>query len=252
MADPLGGQPWTSLGLAQATGGATVFGLQVQEVAPSPGASPQPVVLAAVGVATGGSCVGQCGLWRKVGTSAWSQVSTAAMSQTQGGSHASFAWPATSGVVYLFDPATGLWRSLDSGATWSEIWARPFNHDMTGYIATPPGATGVVYVSLGTLGVYRLTGADTGVSVGNGIMATAVGSFVGAGPLATSTDGIVWLAQVAPYGTGLWRSSDGGSTWTSVDDAVYRNLADFPTGVAVGPTGQILVATRGDGVVSSG
>jgi hypothetical protein len=125
-----------------------------------------------------------------------------------------------------------------------------FNHDMTGYIAAPASKPGVVYVSLGTQGLYRLTGADRGTSVGNGITATTVGSFTGAGAVSAGPDGSVWLAQVVPYGTGLWKSTDG-TTWAAVNDGVYLNMADFPTGVAVTSANGVMVATKGDGVVVS-
>ena len=101
------------------------------------------------------------------------------------------------GPVYLFDPATGLWRSRDAGVSWARIWARPFNKDLTGYVAASPASPGVGYVSVGTFGLFKLTGADTGTAVGNGITATAVGNFTGPGPVTIAPDGSIWVTQVA-------------------------------------------------------
>ncbi len=103
------------------------------------------------------------GIWRKSG-SAWTQVSTSAMKGSQWTHAASMVWP-PGPYVYLFDHTTGIWRSADSGKTWTRIWTRRSGSPLTGFIAVDPLVPDRLYVSVGNQGLFRLDNADTGTGL---------------------------------------------------------------------------------------
>jgi hypothetical protein len=233
-ADPSSG--WSKEGLAAVAGGKRPLGVAVRRVNGSP------VLLAAV---DGG------GIWRKAG-GAWSQVSTAAMGP-QGTEAASFSWVPNSATVYLYDRATGVWRSNDNGASWVRIWQKPSAQEMTGYVVADPADASRLYVSVLNDGVYRLDNATTG-TVGAGITAVELGSFSKPGPIALAASGRLLVATGATGTTAatLSASDDRGATWSVVSDSVYSGAALFPFQLSTGPQGAVYLALNGTGAIAGG
>ena len=227
--EPGAGVRWVAEGLKKATRGK-------QAVAVAVGRS--------VGTRAVLAAVKRSGIWRKVG-SKWSRVSTGPMQSK--GENASFAWiPGSS--VFLFDAATGLWRSNDDGRTWTLIW-RPGRTTMTpAVVVADPTDPGLVYVSAFD-GVYRLDGADSG-TVGTGISPVRVAD-VRPGPIAVGGNGALFVAEPAVRGAGptVAVSVDGGKTVRRLDDEVYRAAALFPRSLSVGPDGRVYVALDGTGAI---
>ncbi|MEY2424720.1 MAG: hypothetical protein QOI61_292, partial [Actinomycetota bacterium] len=101
-----GSGSWFDEDLQSVAGGKRALGVAV-----GVDASGQRVLLAAVD---------EGGVVRKVGAGAWATVSTTSgpMTGEQATKQASFSWTAGSPNVYLYDRASGVWRSQDFGVTW--------------------------------------------------------------------------------------------------------------------------------------
>src|SRR5207237_8713140 len=114
------------------------------------------------------------GVLRKAGAGKWVQTAGASgpMRGLQATRSASFAWTPGSPSVYLYDRASGVWRSSDDGLTWTRIWSHTSNVENTGYVAADPRTPSVLYVSSADA-LYRLDGADAGASVEGGTIVAA-------------------------------------------------------------------------------
>lgn len=235
--DLTGGGSWQSQGLAAATGGRRPVAISVRNV------NGVVVLLAAVQ---------DSGLWRKSG-GVWRQVNTTAGGNPSLSLRASFAWSASSNVVFLYDNFAGLWRSTDAGANWARIWSRTPGTNQVGYVSADPSRPGRIYLAAGRSGLYRLDGATVGSADAGTLVPVPVQSSVEVGPVVVGTDGVV-LASIGagPDGTGaaLLRSSDGGSQWTDLADDTYRATGGRASGIALGTNGTVQVALVGNGVVT--
>jgi hypothetical protein len=234
-ADPGTGGTWIDEGLSQATGGKTPLAVAVGREGTTT------VLLAAVDGA---------GVWRKSG-GGWSKVSSTAMGKTVGAKAASMAWAPASATVYLYDRVTGVWRSSDTGRTWTKIWSKPSTAAQTGHIAVDPENADRLYVSVGGTGVFRLDGAMAG-SVDSGTLAAVpIGSFARPGPIAVSPGGTLYVTELAggEAGASLARSGDSGETWEDLTDDAYRAAAGFPDELLVSDPGTVYMALDGNGVL---
>jgi hypothetical protein len=213
---------WKSEGLGAADGGKRADGIAVDEV------SGQPVVVASV--------VGS-GIWREQAGS-WGTKPVLA-NASFGGGVPTVSWIHGSNLVYVYDRNSGLWLSKDYGKTWGTqpIWAVKTIAPLSGYIAADPTDPSRVYASVDT-GLFRIDDAD-GVPV-----VTAI-SLPSPGAVTVDQSGAVWVAGVQnTLATGkLYRSTDQGGTWPSFDDDYYRNIAGWPSEIAVGSDGYQYVAS---------
>ena len=232
--DPAAGAPWKAEGLTKKAGGRRALGIAVGH---EPGSS---VILAAVE----GS-----GVWRKAG-GVWTRVNSVAMVGRQTIGAASFSWSPGSPTVYLYDNASGVWRSNDRGRTWTRIWARSTPPDTAGHVVADPVNPSRLYVAVPRDGLYVLEGATQG-SVGAGISPREIGSFSAPGPIAFGPGPALFATESAgPASTpALLRSTDGGATWEDHTSATYRAAARFPLSLAVDPTGAVVVGLRGTGAL---
>lgn len=196
----------------------------------------------------------QNGIWRKV-SGTWTQLATTAMTTAQVAKMSPFSWIPGSQYVFLYDRASGVWRSSDYGATWSLIWNAVNNVEMSGYIAAMYSDPTVLWVTKSD-GLYKLEGVDTGTSVGSGITSTLVAAVPRPGALAVSTDDIIYCTSKIGTGLatgenpGLYRSTDGGDTWQDVSDSTYQAIAGYPFRLAVGPDHSLQVSLNGNGVLT--
>jgi hypothetical protein len=224
---------WTDEGLSTVASGARPLAIAVRQVGTA----------RVLVVATQGD-----GIWRKSGVT-WTHVSTAAMQGFQGTNAASMVWPPGPNI-YLFDHDSGVWRSSNNGKTWVRIWTRRSGAQLTGFIASDPAASDRLYVSVGNQGLFRIDDADVG-SVGTGeIVPVEIGTFPRPGAITVDPGGALYVATLAQGGPAeLYRSSDLGASFTSVGDLVYSGGAGYVSDLEFSPSGQLFVATNGDGVL---
>lgn len=236
--DPTTASGWTATGLGAAAGGGRALGVVVHQV------DGGPVVLAAVE---------DSGIWRRErGT--WSRVEAGALTGAQPRPpFARFWWPPGSSVVYLYDRASGVWRSNDAGRSWTRIWVQPSAQSRvrTGFVAGDPRDPARLYVSVGDEGVFRLDGASSG-TVGSGITPLGLGTFAHPGPITVDAGGTLWATEIATEDgpARLAFSTDAGATWTDVADAAYRAAAGVPSAVEIAPDGRLYVSLAFNGVIS--
>jgi uncharacterized protein (TIGR03437 family) len=137
----------------------------------------------------------------------------------------------------------GLWKSTDSGQTWvnldptlsggansaTDIIIDPLDHNR-------------IYVGLLNLGIYRST--DGGATqpwekLGGGLPASGYArvAFAYGPPISPSTNHTLYAA-VAASGTslGIYRSTDGGTTWTQTASTPTTGQATYNLALAVDPT----------------
>jgi hypothetical protein len=193
------------------------------------------------------------GVWRKIGAGPWTQVAAA-----PGGEDgliiartATLAW-APDSALYASDrgdaASTGVWRSLNNGATWEQI--TPAMMD----IATDPLSTHRLWLA-GTNEVWRVDDARKGTTAAGTLaisQRTALGSArlittdPAGGVIVVTSEVVGALGQAGAHGK-VFRSTNAGATFKAVStEAVSRGLVD-PVGVAVGPKGVVHIATFGFG-----
>jgi hypothetical protein len=118
--------------------------------------------------------------------------------------------PNQGSTLYFGSRQSGLWKSTDSAATWTHLTSFPG-------AATTPNTVGIAFVVLDPLSCGG--GGDTTVYVGLGAT-----------------------------GTSIYRSTDGGTTWTALAGQPTTML---PSHAAVSPTGKLYV-TYGGGTGTNG
>lgn len=194
------------------------------------------------------AAVQESGLWRKV-SGTWTRVDATICAGTQSSRAAWFAWEQGSQYVYVFDRASGIYRSDDYGATWTLIWNVTSDVGRTGFMRLNPAASNELWVSTETA-LYRLAGANTG-TVGAGITATTLSGVSRPSAIAFTPDGVVFCVSLPDSSnpTRLLRSADNGTTWQDVSDESFKAMANRPADIAVTPTGRIYFASLCDGIL---
>jgi len=159
------------------------------------------------------------GLWYHNGTT-WSIVSSAFCTGGTG-NLVNFAHRPGSQYVYVFDQASGIWRSNNYGlaGSWVQVLAVTNSDGQCGTIAAHPTRLGEIWYTTGS-GLFKITGAHTGTvgsgAIKTGPIATGVGSGQ-PGPCGISDTGYVYCCvKDTGSGSGLALSSDG-SHWVDGD-----------------------------------
>ncbi len=236
---------WTNEALAQAAGGNRPLAVTVGN------AAGQRVLIAAVEEAGTQGRAGSGGVYRKVGNGGWQRIATPAMTQAQRAPQASLEWAGGGAPVYLYDHVTGVWRSMDAGATWALIWAKPTTAPRTGFLALDPLHKDRLFVSAND-GVYQLDSADHGSAVGNGIVSTRLEGLATPGVIAVDpyTDRL-YAAGLPPIGAqprlAAWDAA--ARIWVDLADDYYRATLGNATGIAIAPGSRVYVSLPGNGVV---
>ncbi len=183
------------------------------------------------------------------------------MTAQQSSSLAPMCWQHPT-IVYLYDRASGLWRSRDAGVSWQKVWGVKDNAEFEGFVvAVPDDPTGgSVIVSLGaraaSRGIWRLSGCHVGgATVENGQVArTALQKqpgvgFSSPGPVVARSGGRVWAFESNE--PELYASIDGGATFLPSADPMISRAARKVSGMDVGADGSIYLSLKGPGVIVS-
>lgn len=159
-------------------------------------------------------------LRRKIGTGAagtWSTPTTGGVSVagTANQQRCHFAWPGDGINVWMIDPSTGLWQSRDRGVTWTRRQTFSGTNAYQFHLKASESETGVYYYTRNGQ-VWKITAGDTASPVltqlASGVIgaAAAIAVHPGNGKVVVAENGD------APTGGALWRSTDGGTSWTDV------------------------------------
>ncbi|MBU0637325.1 MAG: Ig-like domain-containing protein [Planctomycetes bacterium] len=179
--------------------------------------------------------------------------------------------PSQPGVIIGGSRSNGIWRTTDSGASWTRVYAPPQTStappsiegsylvpdDPTSppfpapvsSVAFDPANPGTVYAGLLGAGVVKSTnGGVTWQQVNNGLPSEATTEYIAVGP-----NGVLYAALGF---AGVYRSNDGAATWQAVNGSVPLVDGDgmgWRTSVAVHPTNADIafmsIATNGAEVI---
>ncbi len=194
------------------------------------------------------TAVEQDGLWRKVSGS-WTKVDSTILTTAQTSRSARFAWAPGSPYVYIFDRASGIYRSANYGVSWMLIWSITSDIGKTGFIVLNPAIPNQLWVSLNA-GLYRLDSAHTG-TVGSGITAASVTGVTKPGALTFSSEGVLFCVDLPSSSNQLklLKSVDVGVTWQDVSDGTFKDMANRVSDIGLSPAGRMYVATLCNGVL---
>src|SRR5581483_6525312 len=168
--------------------------------------------------------------------------------------------PTTAGVMLAGSTGGGMWKSTDSGASWAPVDDFLPSLSVTSIVSLPndpntifagTGDGWFASLSIRGAGIYKST---DGGAKWTQLPSTANTNFLAVNALAVSADGSTLLAavtnQVAGSSGGIYRSTDGGTTWTkSVEGADFGVVEFHPTdsskAIASTRTGQAVYSTDG-------
>jgi hypothetical protein len=173
--------------------------------------------------------------------------------------------PNHAGTHFLFDQASGLWRSTNYGVTWAQIWAVTNSDPKAGLIAINPAVTSGTELWVSTQGsgaankgLFKIPNANT-VAAGSAKPAGTVTVTPGPGTpggVALAPNGDAYclvcnVAQGAYLFTQLLASTDGGTTWNNADNGSVAATASKPYNMIYTSNGRLYIANDAN-IVSYG
>lgn len=170
--------------------------------------------------------------------------------------------PTNSNTIYVAAAGGGVWKTTDGGTGWIPLTDSQTTLAM-GSIAVAPSNPLKIYAGTGEANNSQDSDRGSGILVSNDggatwTLATADGAFVGTavGQIAVDpTDANIAYAAVGGYpengvyyvNYGIWKTTDGGATWTNVTAADSLTTQSVWSSVVVDPnTPTIVYAAVGD------
>ena len=237
------GSGWTKLMDQSVSGGKRPIGLAVVR---DPAAPDVPVTLAVL----------QNGrMLRKIGYdpgTAWVPAANfTSPADTSWPQAVEFVWKPGMSKVYVYDRASGLWRSDDYGFTWTRLYASPDRvANKQGFVGADPANESIVYLST-SAGLSVVTDAGTAAADSATLVPIPVpgGS---PGPLAVGADGRIYLATQPRAGHvgQIWGNritAEGGVArpWQDMADDLWYHAVNDTRELAVGGNGAVYVVVSG-------
>lgn len=138
-----------------------------------------------------------------------------------------------SGSCYGTGYGSGLYRTLDGGATWTKVLSGTTIDD----VIFDPVSSSIVYAAVTDGGIYKST--DSGASwtpLGNGIP-TGLSAWRVRLAMAPSNRNVLYALVNRSFNgnTGLYRTLDGGASWTLRHNAACDGQCDYNLSLAVSP-----------------
>lgn len=163
---------------------------------------------------------------------------------------------ANNGRLYAYGDVFGAWRSDDGGTTWDYLnWSIP-DGDIVGYgmAVQKDNADIVYYYSYGA--IHKSTNGGTTWTEILSPLGDNNPRFRGTSPLMirANNSSEIWFAGPRKDLTGwLWRSQDGGSTWSKMGGSTFdnnqartlHNVSQYPNQIWVGAADGLYVSTNG-------
>jgi photosystem II stability/assembly factor-like uncharacterized protein len=157
-----------------------------------------------------------------------------------------------SGTFYFGSPLGGIWKTTSAGVTWSPIFDQETSVDSVGAIQVAPSDPNIVYAGAGdpiggSLGNGMWKSADAGKSWQHiGLEETVKIDSILVDPVDPNLVIVSALGDITHHGGGVYRSTDGGQSWTNVlKPAGYDGTRDLQ--YAFDLPNVMLAATQGTG-----
>lgn len=152
--------------------------------------------------------------WQPVGP--FTHTNTGSWSSGQGRTSAVAIDPSNPNIMYVGTPAGGIWKSIDSGSTWTPLSDQLPQIGVSG-IAIDHTNTNTIFIAIGdkdssdTYSIGVLKSTDGGLTwVTTGLTFTGTGNQAGDLIMHPTNNQIILCAT----STGLYRTIDGGANWT--------------------------------------
>jgi photosystem II stability/assembly factor-like uncharacterized protein len=156
------------------------------------------------------------------------------------------------GTFYFGSPLGGIWKTTSAGVTWSPIFDQETSVDSVGAIQVAPSDFNIIYAGAGdpiggSLGNGMWKSADAGKSWQHiGLEDTVKIDSILVDPADPNLVIVSALGDTTHHGGGVYRSTDGGQSWTSVlKPAGYDGTRDLQ--YAFDEPNVMLAATQGTG-----
>jgi photosystem II stability/assembly factor-like uncharacterized protein len=186
--------------------------------------------------------------WTPIGPAPSDKGRTTFLEDTSGRITAIVAHPTDPNVIYIGAAGGGVWKTIDGGSTWTPLTDAQSTL-FIGAIALARSNPNVIYAGTGeaNMGPSKVLEKRANIYYGRGILKSADGgdtwTLLGASqfdrrtisrivvdPTDPDTVYVAVGAQAvngAPGGTGIWKSSDGGATWTNTTAGRISTAAAF-------------------------
>jgi photosystem II stability/assembly factor-like uncharacterized protein len=186
--------------------------------------------------------------WTPIGPAPSRNGRTTFLEDTSGRITAIVAHPTDPNVIYIGAAGGGVWKTIDGGSTWTPLTDGQSTL-FIGAIALALSNPNVIYAGTGeaNMGPSKVLEKRANIYYGRGILKSADGgdtwTLLGASQFDRRTisrivvdptdPDIVYVAVGAqavnglPGSTGIWKSSDGGATWTNTTEGSISTAAAF-------------------------
>jgi len=212
-------------------------------------------------------------------TSSWTFIGPGPLSTTTDWSNVSgritgiAPHPSDSNTIYVAPAGGGVWKTIDGGTTWTPLTDTQATLSM-GAIAVAPSNASVVYAGTGEANNAADSNFGRGILVStNGgstwTLTTGPSGIFNTRRLTTSqiavdpTDSTIAYAAIADFGenglygsnTGIWKTTNSGTTWTNMTAAALLNSSDPWSAVVIDPSNHLNIYAalgRNDGIAANG